>query len=404
MINPVFVYNSAWVLVLGLYSLGLTSNLVEVSGIGLLIIVLNMLGICVISLLLSGGRQRRIENDQDDLYVSTVRPFLKFCLAIWGMGTAFEVYVGHGFPLLWKFIGDTRLYTEFGIPSLHGVLNAFYLQALSMVAFLYFKLKQKRWLLLGAVLLCWPVAMLGRGILLSGLLQMTCVFLLVTKMSMKRLIMLGLAGLLVIVIFGVLGDMRQTENPFSYLVTGDAAKFFEGMPSGFLWFYVYLTAGLSNFFHNVDTVAPTWGISYSLSNMLPSVVRSYLALDPRNDLFDFVDPNLNTSTIYAGSVSDFGPMGGFIAVSVVQFVCCYVYSLTLKGKPWGIFAYTVAFQILIFSIFYDMFFLLPTLFQFGICLLLYLYYRYRVHALTSFERRRLKRVASDTPVDTQAYH
>jgi oligosaccharide repeat unit polymerase len=402
MINPVFVYISAWALVLGLYSLGLTSNLVKVSGIGLLVIVLNMLGITVISAFLSGGRRRKLDNDKDELYVSTVRSFLKFALAVWGMGTVFEIYVGNGFPLLWKFIGDPRLYTEFGVPSLHGVLNAFYLQALSMVAFLYFKLKQKRWVLLGIVLLCWPVAMLGRGILLSGLLQMTCIFLLVTRMSVKKLISLCFTGLLVIVIFGVLGDMRQTENPFSYLVAGSAAEFFESMPSGFLWFYVYLTAGLSNFFYNVDTVTPAWGLSYSLSNMLPSVVRSYLELDPRNDLFEFVDANLNTSTIYAGSVSDFGPMGGFVAVTIVQFVCCYVYSLTLKGKPWGIFAYTVAFQILIFSIFYDMFFLLPTLFQFAICMLLYLYYRYRVHTFASLERRRLRRAVSKTPVDTQA--
>lgn len=402
MISPIFVYISAWALVLGLYALDLTSNLVEVSGVGLLVIVLNMLGIILISSLLSAGRKRDLDIEKDGLYLSIVRSFLKFALLVWGAGTAFEVYVGNGFPLLWKFVGDTRLYTEFGIPSLHGVLNAFYLQSLSMVAFIFFKTRQRRWALLSMLLLCWPVAMLGRGILLSGLLQMTCVFLLVTRVSVKKVGLLAIAGLVVIVIFGLLGDMRQTENPFSYLVTGEAAKFFEGLPSGFLWFYVYLTAGLSNFFHNVDTVNPAWGFSYSLANMLPSVVKTFFQLDPRNDLFEFVDANLNTSTIYAGSVSDFGPLGGFVAVTIVQFVCCYVYSLTLKGKPWGIFAYTVAFQILIFSIFYDMFFLLPTLFQFAICVLLYLYYRYRIYILALRETRRSRLETSESPLQSQA--
>jgi hypothetical protein len=49
MIDPVFVYVSAWALVLGLCSLGLVSNVVEVSGIDLLVILIEVLGIILIS-------------------------------------------------------------------------------------------------------------------------------------------------------------------------------------------------------------------------------------------------------------------------------------------------------------------------------------------------------------------
>ncbi|WP_458128153.1 O-antigen polymerase [Pseudomonas sp. Z2-11] len=374
MINPVVIYVGAWMLVLLLYLLGLTSNLVPIPTIGIFVIFVNLMGIGIIYMFIGGGRVAKPVPAAEDLYVSVVRRFLKFSVLIWLIGTAIEIYVGRGFPLYWKYVGDVRLYTEFGIPSFHGVMNAFYLQSLSMSAYLMLKLKQKRWFVLAVILLFWPVAMLGRGILLSGLLQMTCVWLLLTRMTLRKVAMIFIGALLVVVIFGLIGDMRQTQNPFSYIVNDDAKDVFALLPSGFLWFYVYLTAGLSNFFYNVDSIIPTGSFSYSMSNMLPSVVRSYFELDPRNDLFKFVDPNLNTSTIYAGSVSDFGPLGGVVAVTLVQIVCCYIYLLAKRGRPWGLFAYTVAFQVLIFSVFYDMFFLLPTLFQFAICLLLYLYY------------------------------
>ncbi|MEZ1315607.1 O-antigen polymerase [Pseudomonas fluorescens] len=383
MINPVLIYVGTWLFVLLLYLLGLTSNLVPVPVIGMFVIVLNLLGIGLIYMLLTGGRALRPVVCRDELYIAIVRRFLKFCIFMWAIGTAVEIYVGRGFPLYWRYTGDVRLYTDFGIPSFHGVMNALYLQSLSMAAYLLLKLKQKRWLLLALILLSWPVAMLGRGILLSGLLQMTCVWLLLTRVTLRKFGMIIAGALAVVVVFGLIGDMRQTENPFAYIVNENAKEIFSTLPSGFLWFYVYLTAGLSNFFYNIDSVIPTWNFTYSMSNMLPSVVRSYLDLDPRNDMFEFVDANLNTSTIYAGSVSDFGPLGGFLTVSLVQFVCCYIYIIAKQGRPWGLFAYTVAFQILIFSVFYDMFFLLPTLFQFAICLLLYLYYAFSVSAKLS---------------------
>ncbi|KWV68417.1 O-antigen polymerase [Pseudomonas paracarnis] len=383
MINPVFVYFAAWGLVLFLYSLGLTSNLVDFSLVGVTLIVLNMLSILLAYFFLGGGSKRESHNPDDWFFLDTVRRFLKFVLFVWLLGTVAEIAYSGGFPLYWKLVGDTRLYTEFGIPSFHGVMNAFYLQALSMACYLFLKLRRVKFVVLILVLLCWPISMLGRGILLGGLLQMACVLFLLTKLNTKKIFWLVLGLVLVIVAFGYIGDLRQTANPFSYLVSGQTAEVFAGLPSGFLWFYVYLTAGLSNLFHNIDSLIPAGGFSYTFSNMLPTIVRNFFEIDSRNDLFVFVDRNLNTSTIYAGSVSDFGPVGGFFSVLIVQVICCYTYILALKGKPWGIFAYTVSFQILTFSIFYDMFFLLPTLFQFAICFILYAYYFFRRRSMRS---------------------
>lgn len=202
---------------------------------------------------------------------------------------------------------------------------------------------------------------------------MSCIYFYLNRLSVKRFLGLFLGAVFVVVTFGVLGDMRQTANPFFYLIKDEYVDIFGSLPSGLLWFYVYLTAGLSNFFNNIDSLATNFQFGYSFSNMLPSVLRTSLGLDQRNDMLDFVDLNLNTSTIYAGFVSDFGALGSVFMVAFVQLVCCFVYYSLLNGKPWGIFAYSVCFQILAFSIFYDMFFLLPTLFQLSMCFFLYLY-------------------------------
>ncbi|MBR7198743.1 O-antigen polymerase [Pseudomonas sp. 14A] len=374
MLNPAFVYITMWSLVLLLYSFGLTTNLVSPTAVGLMVILMNMVSIVLLYVLVS--RRKTTQFVSPDLaagYVLNVGRFFRLLLCIWALGTVFEIYYSAGVPLYWRLAGIDKLYTEFGVPSLHGVMNACYLQILSMATYLAIKNRSKKIVLVIAVLLLWPVLMLGRGILLSGLIQIVCVSLLLTRVSYKKIFGLMLLALSVVVVFGYLGDMRQTSNPFAYLISGQSAEVFDALPSGFLWFYVYLTAGLSNFFHNIDTITPAWSVSYSMSNMLPSVVKGFFGLDARNDLFTFVDRNLNTSTIYAGFVSDAGAFGGFLFVALIQFICCCIYNASLKGKPWGIFAYSVAFQILVFSIFYDMFFLLPTLFQFFICYSLYVF-------------------------------
>ncbi|MFJ7796606.1 O-antigen polymerase [Pseudomonas sp. NPDC096950] len=379
MLNPAFVYISMWSLVLLLYFFGLTTNLVSPSIVGLMVILMNMVSIFLLYVLLKGRKKvQSLSLEKEGAYIGIVGRFFRLLFGIWIVGTVFEVYYSGGVPLYWRLAGIDKLYTEFGVPSLHGVMNACYLQMLSMATYLSIKTKSKTLALVIAALLFWPVLMLGRGILLSGLIQIVCVSLLLTKISYKKIFALLIVALSVVVVFGYLGDMRQTSNPFSYLVSGRSAEVFDALPSGFLWFYVYLTAGLSNFFHNIDIVNPAWSVSYSMSNMLPSVVKAFFGLDARNDLFEFVDRNLNTSTIYAGFVSDVGAFGGFVFVALIQLVCCFVYNTSLKGRPWGIFAYSVAFQILVFSIFYDMFFLLPTLFQFFICFSLYIFANMRV--------------------------
>ncbi|MDQ0649991.1 O-antigen polymerase [Pseudomonas cedrina] len=379
--NPVFVFCSVWGGVLLLYCLGATTNLVPINAVGLTLIIMNMMSMLLIYMIL-GRPSRKPDAETFSRYQAGVRSYLKTLFWIWLVGTCFEVYVQRGFPLYWNYVGDGRLYTDFGIPSFHGIMNAMYLQVVTALAYLYFVRPRFRIVILILLLLCWPVMMLGRGILLSAIIQVVGVFFLMRTLSFRVIVTLIVSAIVAIFLFGYVGDLRQVLNPFSYLVSKDYEWFFSALPSGFLWFYVYLTSGMSNLFYNVDTLQPAYSFGYSFYNLIPSAIKVWFGFDQRSDLFIFVDGNLNAATFYSGFVSDFGPVGAFFIVSFIQFCCCFTYVVARKGRPWGIFAYAVALQILIFSIFYDMFFLLPILFQFVLAMIFCFIYR-------AFNRRRL---------------
>ncbi|MEX5581513.1 O-antigen polymerase [Pseudomonas lurida] len=378
--NPVFVFCSVWGGVLLLYCLGATTNLVPINGVGLTLIIMNMMSVLLIYLLL-GNTFHKPDADTLAKYQAGARVYLKILFWIWLLGTCFEVYVQRGFPLYWNYVGDGRLYTDFGIPSFHGIMNAMYLQVVTALAYLYFLKPKMRIVFFILLLFCWPIMMLGRGILLSAIIQVVAVFFLMRTLSFKVVVTLIISAITAIFLFGYVGDLRQVLNPFAYLVSKDYVEFFSALPSGFLWFYVYLTSGMSNLFYNVDTLQPAYSFGYSFYNLIPSALKVWFGFDQRSDLFVFVDGNLNAATFYSGFVSDFGPIGAFFIVFFIQFCCCFTYAVARKGRPWGIFAYAVALQILIFSIFYDMFFLLPILFQFVLAMMFCFFYR-------AFNRRR----------------
>ncbi|MFB4393746.1 MULTISPECIES: O-antigen polymerase [unclassified Pseudomonas] len=375
--NPVVVFSAVWGSVLLLYCLGATSNLVPINIVGLSLVVLNMLSMALFYLLMVAGRRvPLIDKTQIMEYRRAAKVYAKVLFVLWFGGTCMEVYVQRGFPLYWNWVGDGRLYTDFGIPSFHGIMNAMYLQLVTALAYLYFVKPRRIIILLLFLLACWPVLMLGRGILLSVIVQITAVFFLMRRLNIKVTLILISSALVAVFLFGYVGDLRQVVNPFGYLVEPAYVDFFSSMPSGFLWFYVYMTSGMSNLFFNIETLQPAYSVGYSLYNMLPSALKLWLGFDQRNDLFVFVDNNLNAATFYSGYISDFGPVGAFLLAAFVQFCCCLAYRVARNGRPWGILAYAVAFQILIFSIFYDMFFLLPVLFQFAMAILFFSFYQF----------------------------
>ena len=363
--NPAHIYMLVWSITLFLFLLGLTDNIQELKYQTFCLIIGNIISFYLVIFFLANGRPiRKISLSKEDINLHTLRSFSKKLLLFWFFGSLIDIYFSGGLPIIWSLLGNTeKNYTDFGVPSFHGVVNACYLLGSTCLFLEYLLTRNKKNLILIFILICWPILMLGRGILLSLLMQFLSIYLLLFTISLKKLLKLFGFGLAGILFFGIAGDARGYNNPFSYLITSSSGWIFNNLPSGFLWVYVYLTTGINNLNANIDVISPTYLPIYSISNLVPSAIRNIYSEDNRNDSLVFVDESLNTSSFYAGYLSDFGSIGAFIVVIFLQLIWAYFFILSQKKKVSAILTYAIVLQCVLFSIFYDLFLLLPYLFQ-----------------------------------------
>jgi len=379
MANPAFLYLIVWGVALLLYYFNFTENIVPINNSGFLLIAFNIIFIIMVGLCFSLVKYNK-NSDAANIpkYLHSAEKYMRILLFFWVIGSLFEIFLQGGFPLYWMFKGDGRIYTEFGIPSFHGIMNAMYLQAITAGAYLAFLKKEKKYIYILGFLIFWPIVTFARGIFLSAFIQIAAVFIIMRKLKFSAWIGLFSSAVFAILLFGYVGDMRQEANPFKHLVRIEYADFFASIPSGFLWVYIYITSGLSNLFHNIDILQPVYAFDHTFYNLIPSVLKEFSGLEQRKDLFVLVDDSLNASTFYAAYISDFGIVGAFFTAAFVQICCCSTYLIAQRGRPWGIFSYAVSLQIIVFSIFYDLFFILPVLMQFGFAFIYYIAYKIKI--------------------------
>lgn len=377
--NPLLIYSFLWLTILSLAEARLTTNLLPLSAsvLGLVLInILSFVGIYSFLKLLYKNKKVKIAfllSQTELLYSYSIK-----LLRIWSIGTLLEIIYSRGVPLQWALMGQTdKNYTDFGIPSFHGVMNALFLFSITSMFLHYLVSHKKQPLKLMLVLLIWPVVMLGRGILLGAIMQLLGVFLQLRSVSHGVLIRLVVVAIVVIIGFGLLGDTRQQENPFAYLVDEEGpGRVLLNMPSGFLWSYVYATSPISNLSTNIDYIRPTYQPYYSISNLVPTFLRKTIFPDVELSLsFDLVDSNLNVSTFYMAFIADFGIAGAALAVALLQLICSLIFLAARRKSIWAIIAYSVLFQCIVFSVFYNLFTLLPYISQIILAIAFRLKYR-----------------------------
>ncbi len=367
--NPAIIFCTVWSITLFLLSLQMTKQIVPMELSGLLMIIGNGIFALVISVIAQKKIKQKDKVDHE-LEIIILKKYTNYLLIIWLIGTTIEIIASGGLPFFWAIAGQgfDRDYTDFGIPSVHGVMNAFYLQLISAY-FLILMFRREKWTgYLFILLLFWPILMLGRGIFLSVVIQSVGIFLLMWRVKIKIAVSIIVFGLINIWLFGILGNLRGTKNPFNYVVRNEWMDFFSVVPDGFLWVYVYITSGANNIFYNTGRLVPFGAFEKTFSKLVPSFVWELLGYKVSADSLEFADANLNVSTMYAGPVSDFGAAGGFVYGCVLLSLAVIVFQLTVKRNLWAMLLYGTFFQVLVFSVFYDMFLLLPTIMQFIIAM------------------------------------
>ncbi|MGP3592561.1 O-antigen polymerase [Vagococcus sp. WN89Y] len=352
LLSPGFIYAVIWLFTIILYSLGLTTNITPMSSDVVLFLLINIVLGFIFALPFLRFRTINSVRLKEVMpsYKVTKRWFFIWCLAIIP-----DAIVAGGIPMLLQ-LKDGYNYTEFGIPTYHGIVNMIFLFVFPSI-FYHFLLSRKKILLMVLLLMCiWEMLVFRRGILMSGLVEVFFLYFIYKRITIRVLIAVFSLVITVVLLFGVVGDIRGAENPYNYMLSSDGA-ILTLLPSGFTWFYVYITAGLANLTYNLPHIIPAYDFT-SFQDLFPSVIRNLIYSDLGfHDSMILVDANANVSTMFEKLVPDLGIAGSICIVFTMLCLFNIAYNNILKSYRYSIYPYTIAIQCVIFSGFYNIFFI-----------------------------------------------
>lgn len=371
-LNPISIFNLIWFLVIALYSLRLSPALqLPLDDRTCELLLWSSLLFSISCFLVTKISIREKKNVCLDKEITFNRINTHFF--IWFILELFETAYSRGLPIIWALRHSGKTYFDYGIPSLHGLANAYGLSILTILAYQLFsgknKKKAKQIIIYIGIILGMYVLMLTRQVIISAILQLFIVYCFVKrKFPIFKIIIGALIGIL---IFGILGNIRTGYNEFLTI-----AQIHTNLPPalvGFYWVYMYLTMTLANL-NKIFTLAfnPV-GIGYFLSIYLPTViVNLFFKVDSINPANYIVTPAFNVSGYNADAYISLGITGLILMALIYGILGGITYKKVINERNMkNIIYYAIYFQIMILSFFYNQLFYLPSGFQFIIIFIIF---------------------------------
>jgi oligosaccharide repeat unit polymerase len=366
LLNPAIIFYFTWLGVWFLYSLRLSSLLLfpfsTVIGVEVPVLVA-FLPLYLLTYFLPDSLYSVLPkwNEADAGKVLDDR--LIFWFKVWVAVTLVEIVASGGVPIVWNLMGSSKTYFDFGIPTLHGLMNGLIL-ALCITRFSTgIRFGRRKDMIYPVILLVWTFIVVTRQELMVMVLEIAVLYLSFRKLQVKRVLWLLAIVLLIIVSFGVAGDVRSGGASFATLAQ-PTARYPEWLPSGFLWVYMYATTPLNNLINTYKHVSPLNDITLpnTLALLTPSALRGLTGGHTRAEAFggDLITQAFNVSTAFVGPVQDFGLWGMMGFSSAIAFATGLFWR---KDRLRDIIVYSVLAQCLILSVFFDHFLYLPIVSQ-----------------------------------------
>ncbi len=364
--NPIVLFIVTWLSVLFMYSRQYSLILTALNDNTIIYIALTcfilMLSFSIMRLLF-----RNVQFSNENIY--EVNPYiikqLKWVLGIWIAFSMIEILYFKGLPLLALLGIGSGVYTEWGLPSLHGLLNAMIITLSNYMIYLFLKTKDKKYLYFFLSCLCWPILLVTRQVFMSMVVQATLIYLVTNKIKTHTIFKVILAAFVIVYLFGVIGDLRS-EDPESFVVLAEpSADYPTWLPSGFLWVYIYIASPLNNINFNIDHYkAFDFNLAPILSPFFPSVIRDKFFDVPNQD-FQLVKDYFNVSSMFPTFINSFGYWGSIISYFFLGSGLSFVFLKTkqrIVPAMW-VFVLIVLLHNVMFSIFVDFFTSLVFVFQ-----------------------------------------
>lgn len=375
LLRPLFLSSVTWCLVALLYSLHLSSLLLfDTSEANRLVlyIVLPILCVTIVSQMVYDAGQTRSTRSVlvKSPFISIIEHRIRQCFYLWIGLAIVETIVSGGLPLVWLFTGSSKTYFDYGIPSIHGLVNSLLL-ALAAASFaLYLYTGKRRHMVLPILAVLWMLVLVTRGTILFLLVECVVIYLRLREVKTRSILRLFALGIVFLLGFGFFGDLRSGAEAFRSLAQ-PTANFPDWAPSGLLWAYIYITTPINNLLYTMHTMHPLYNplLPNTAATLFPSVIRSLIyGRDAASQASSgqLVVQALNVSTAYVGPFQDMG-RAGIIGFSILSSAFCEVF--WHKNGLRNILCFAVFTQALALSLFYNLLFSLPILGQ-----LIFFYY------------------------------
>lgn len=246
------------------------------------------------------------------------------------IGLTAEIVNAGTIPILAIARGDSYDYTQFGIKTLHVVLMAM-LTLYTIKWFTeYSRSNIKTYLFFSASCLMWPLIIANRGSFIIIFLALILILISKAKIS-SILFKIFPAVMLVILFFGVIGDMRSApkgEPNSSDFITnlGKANINFEstGLPKPIFWFYLYATSPLATLQQNVNFKKPAYDFQTGLTlDFIPDFISKHITPEQGNRQFEIekIHPALTVGTAYSRAFGSMGWLGVYGLHMYFIFIC-----------------------------------------------------------------------------------
>ena len=253
---------------------------------------------------------------KDKINIDYYTKIAKFNLKLWSFLFLFEIIQQKGFPLLWLFNGDPREYFDFGIPSLHGFIQAFYLVSANL--FFYLGKYKKSYYLISFFHFMMPLMIISRALILFTLVSLLINYLININLDLKKSfkILIALFGFLFV--FNFVGNNRNGEIVKdlalnNYYDMADDSIERSDFNDIMLPIYIYTTVGINNINYNlINNHNPKFTFEQSYSGLIPSFIRNVIFSDVKyEDKYGLklAINSFNVFTCFGPYFYDFGFLG-----------------------------------------------------------------------------------------------
>lgn len=362
--NPLFLYAVSWFIVVCLYLLNWSDKYPAIS--------FNLFTFLLLTSLLSLILAIKTHKNKDFEYKALVNPLNYYK---WVMKQTRRVY----FLLCIEFIyfqtiplisylrgnADSSLYMDFAMPIVHifvlnGLLLLFYFSS-----YCYFSQGGGKNCFIKPMLmnLLGPLLFMSRGSVLYMIFGLFLLYLMSGRNAIKVLIRLIPSSLIVLYLFGLMGNLRMND-PEGHLILrwgGASQKFEESLvPKEFFWSYVYITSPLGNL-QNAVNQKKNYGdeslgfIPLIINEVCPMFISKRINIvEPKDSSIYYVDPTMVVGSTFFNPYLTWG-WGGMAIVFL--FILIYVFvmlKIIPKDSAFRIPMYIVLTILTFFSLFDNM--------------------------------------------------